>query len=259
MPEPRLRSSASTLRAKLGAKLEERLAPESPARRLRFRLVHEMLARIPDGHQLRVLDAGCGDGLLVLALAERHPSWRLFGVDLRDELLAGARARARARGLGNVRFEHADVTRSLPANRLDVVLAIECLEEIRDDWAALRAMAEALAPGGILVAHVPERSWRAILPGSPSTWRDQVRQGYSATEIVEALRREGLDIMCVRPTFRGVVVVAQEIADRLKRGPLVVRALAFPAFAAAVRLERRGLTWGRGNAVVAIARKPPRD
>jgi SAM-dependent methyltransferase len=244
------------MRARLEAGLEERLALAAPARRLRLAVVDEVLAERVAGGALRVLDAGCGDGLITLALAKRYPGCSFLGVDVREGLLNAARARAHARRRLNVRFQHADVTRKLPEGGFDVVLAIECLEEIEDDRAALRAIAAALAPGGMLLVQVPERTWRAILPGSPSMWRDQVRQGYGADELSEVLQEAGLEAVSVRPTFRGTVVVAQELADRFRQAPLPARAAVFPAIAAAVRLERLGMTWGRGHALLALAVRP---
>jgi SAM-dependent methyltransferase len=232
------------------------LALASPARRLRFSLVERVLAREVGSEPVSILDAGCGDGLLALSLAERHPRWAVLGVDLRPELLSAARARARAREVPNVRFERADLTRAVPEDGFDVVLAIECLEEIEDDQAALQVMAQALAPGGMMIVHVPEASWRAVLPRSPSIWRDQVRQGYSPPGITFLLARAGLEVVSVESTFRGTVVVAQEIADRVKRKRLALRAVVFPLMAAAVRCERWGLTWGRGHALLAVARRP---
>lgn len=247
---------ACTIRVRLGAAIERRLALAAPARRQRFSLVERALRGQLAGGPIRVLDAGCGDGLLALSLAERHPSWSLLGVDMRQDLLDRARARALARDLEKVRFEHADLTRAVPEDDFDVVLAIECLEEIEDDQAALRTMAKALAPGGILIIHVPEASWRAILPGSATTWRDQVRQGYSAAEIAPLLNRAGLEVLFLESTYRGTVVVAQEIADRVKRTRLALRAVSFPLMVTAVWCERLGLTWGRGHALLAIARRP---
>ena len=245
-----------SVRGKIAAVLEERLALMAPARRLRLALAEDVVADHAGGRPIRVLDAGAGDGLLSLAIAKRHPHWSILGVDLREDLLAGARARARGRALQNVRFEPADLTEELPESGLDVVLALECLSEIPDDQGALRTMAAALAPGGLLVAQVPERSWQAILPGSPSTWRDQVRQGYSSEEISEALRRAGPEQVEVQQIYRATAVVAQEIRDRIKDSNLAIRAAAFPALAAAVRLERWGITGGRPHALLAVARRP---
>lgn len=247
-----------SVRERLGAMLVERLALSAPSRRQRFALVDDVLTDEVRDHPLHVLDAGCGDGLLSLELAKRHPTWTFVGVDLREELLEIALTRALRRGLQNVRFARADLTKPLPEAGFDAVLAIECLVEIPDDAAALQNMAASLASGGTLLVHVPESSWSAILPGSESTWRDQVRQGYSAYDIDQALRGVGLEVRGIHPTYRGTVVVAQELLDRLRLRDraLPLRALAFPLVSAAVQLERRGLTWGNAHALLAIARKP---
>jgi SAM-dependent methyltransferase len=241
----------------LRAILEERLALMAPARRLRLALAEgEVAQRLGGNRGLRVLDAGCGDGLLSLAMAKRHPRWALTGVDLREDLLEGARKRAAARGLSNARFVPGDLEQPLPERDCDVVLAVECLSEIPDDRQALRMMRGALGPGGFLVVQVPERDWRPVLPGSPGTWREQVRQGYTAGELELTLRDAGFEDVRVRPTYRSLAASAQEIRDRIKDRGLLLRLFAFPFLAAAVRLERWGLTWGRPNALIATCVAP---
>jgi ubiquinone/menaquinone biosynthesis C-methylase UbiE len=237
--------------------LEERIALMAPSRRLRIALAEEALADFAAGGPIRVLDAGCGDGLPLLSIAKRHPEWTLVGMDLSEELLASARERARNRGLANASFRQADLTKpALPEDGFDAVIALECLNEIPDDRAALRTMAASLAPGGIAVVQAPEASWTPILKGSDPTWRAEVRHGYSAEELVAVLAAAGLGEIEVRPTFRATVELAQELRDRIKdRGP-VLRATAFPAMLAAVRAERWGLTGGRANALFSLSRRP---
>jgi ubiquinone/menaquinone biosynthesis C-methylase UbiE len=240
----------------LGAILEERLALMAPARRLRLALAEdELAAQLGGRSRLRVLDAGCGDGLLSLAMAKRHPSWALVGVDLRADLLEGARKRASARGLSNVRFVPGNLEEPLPERERDALTAVECLSEIPDDRQALEMMREALRRGGLIVVQVPERDWQPVLPGSPGTWREQVRQGYTAEQLGALLEEVGFIEVQVRPTYRSLAAAAQEIRDRIKDRGLLVRLLAFPFLAAAVRLERAGLTWGRGNALLAAGRR----
>jgi len=240
----------------LRAILEERLALMAPARRLRLALAEgEVAARLGADSRLRVLDAGCGDGLLSLAMAKRHPTWALVGVDLREDLLGGARKRAAGRGLTNVRFVPANLEQPLPERDRDGVTAVECLSEIPDDRQALRMMLEALRPGGLIVVQVPERDWQPVLPGSPGTWREQVRQGYTSEQLQALLQEVGFADVQVRPTYRSLAAAAQEIRDRIKDRGLLVRLLAFPLLAGAVRLERAGLTWGRGNALLASGRR----
>ena len=244
------------LGAWIRAALEERLALMAPARRLRLALAEEALEAHAGRRPIRVLDAGCGDGLLTLALAGRHPDWTFLGIDIRDDMLEGARIRARSRSLENATFLAADLEQPMPASGFDAVLAIECLSEIPDDARALRGMTAALAPGGALIAQVPERDWHPVLPGSAATWREQVRQGYDAEGLSSALRDAGLDRVEIRPTYGTTAAAAQEVRDRIKASGLLVRLAAFPFLAGAVRLERWGITGGRSNALLAVGRRP---
>jgi SAM-dependent methyltransferase len=248
-------SAPSGFRATLGAVLEERLALMAPSRRLRLALADEVLSHEEEERPIRLLDAGCGDGLLALSLAERHPRWAVVGVDLRENLLSGARSRALARGLGNARFLEADLTRPLPDSGFDAAIALECLHEIPDDEAALRCIGEALVPGGLLAVQVPDRDWRPVLSHSSPIWRDQVRQGYTPDEIAAKVRDAGLELVSTEFTYRSMAALAQEVRDRIKGSALPLRLLAFPFLASAVRLERWGLTWGPPRAMLVVARR----
>jgi trans-aconitate methyltransferase len=249
-------AQADGLKATAGAALEERIALLAPSRRLRLALAEQAIARFAAGRPIRVLDAGSGDGLLSMVLAKRHPDWALVGVDLRQDLVEAAGRRAADRGLGQLSFQQADLTRPLPVSGFDVVMAVECLSEIPDDRAALAAMAGALAPDGLFVVQVPEENWKPVLKSSAPVWREQVRQGYSAAGLTQALREAGLARIEVAPTYRTTAALAQEVRDRIKGRQLALRAAAFPAMAAAVRLERWGLTGGHPNALFATAHRP---
>lgn len=243
------------LTAKTKAILEERLALMAPARRLRLATADRALTEWAGERPICLLDAGCGDGLLSLALAKRHPAWTIVGVDLREGMLEGARRRAQARSLSNVTFQAADLLQPLPASGFDVVIALECLSEIPDDATALKTMAAALRPGGMLVVQVPDRDWVPVLRGSAATWREQVRQGYTAEQLAELIAEAGMTTPRTRGVYRSLAAAAQEIRDRIKDRSLLLRLLAFPFLGGAVWLERHGLTWGRSNAIFTVSRR----
>jgi SAM-dependent methyltransferase len=251
-----LRRGWHDLQERIGARLEHRTRLLPPARRLRFELVLEMVDGIGAGRPLRVLDAGAGEGLLTMTLARRHSDWQIVAADADDAMLDRGRHRKAGEGLGNVSFVRADLTDDLGSEEFDLVLAIECLSEIPDDDAALGAMARALRPGGRFIAHVPHRNWMPVLPGSPRTWRLEVRHGYGAEELVTKLERAGLAVASIKPTARGAVFLGQEIADRIKNASLRVRVAALPVTTGAVRLERWGLTWGSARALLVDAHRP---
>jgi SAM-dependent methyltransferase len=229
---------------------EERVRTMPPARRLRFELALEALDRELDGAPC-VLDAGCGEGLFTARVASCHPSWSVLGADLSDDALA----RAAANGLRNVRYLRLDLTKDLGSDRYEAVVALECLEEIEDDAAALASMARALRLGGLFVGHVPENDWRPVLQSSERTWRHEVRHGYTEGELADKLDRAGLEVTRITPTTRGTVGLAQEIRDRIKTSSLKVGVLAYPWMLAAVRLERLGLTWGPPRGLFVEARR----
>lgn len=231
---------------------ERRVRTMAPARRLRFELALETLEReLGDAGEL--LDAGCGEGLFAAQVAARFPRWRVVGADLREDDLA--LAQALADGLPNVRFARLDLTEDLGRHCYDAVVALECLEEIEEDDAAIACMARALRPGGLFVAHVPARDWEPVLRSSEWTWRNEVRHGYSASELGQKLRRAGLELTRIAPTSRGTVRLAAEVRDRIKRSSLKLRMLAYPWMLAAVRLERLGLTWGPPRGLFVEARR----
>ncbi|HEX6699560.1 MAG TPA: methyltransferase domain-containing protein [Gaiellaceae bacterium] len=236
--------------------LERHVRELPPGRRLRQELARASIERFADGRPLRVLDAGAGEGLLATALGRRHPDWTVAAVDLSQEALSLGRELAEERHAANVRFDQADVTKALGTAEYDAVAALECLLEIEDDETALRSFADALRPGGLLVAHVPERSWRPLLRSSRPTWKLEVRHGYDRDEIVSLLERAGLRVERVTPTTRGTLQLAEELRDRVRHARLAVRAAAFPLVRGALALERAGVTWGPARGFYVEARKP---
>ena len=99
----------------------------------------------------RVLEAGCGVGAQTITLARNSPDALITAVDISEESLAVARERARAAGLGNVTFEHADLF-SLPyaPASFDHVFICFVLEHLSDPDGALARLRAITKPGGTL-------------------------------------------------------------------------------------------------------------
>ena len=242
-------------RRALVRRLRRELRDVAPGRRLRLQLAVAAVeahgrGRVP----FRLLDAGSEEGLLGLRLAQRHPEWCLVAVDLAEAPLVRGRRWALEEGL-TVHHVRCDLTQWLGDSVYDAVVALESLAEIPDDRAALREMVRALRRGGLLVAQVPTARWTPVLPGAERTWRREVRHGYDADELRRLLEELGLTVHQLRPTFRRLTALAQDVRDRLKHRGRWTRALLLPAMATVVRLERLGIAWGPARGWFLVATK----
>ncbi len=95
-----------------------------------------------------VLDAGCGRGHALCAMAKAYPNSRFTGYDLCHDTIEAANATAKAQGLTNIRFERNDLT-SLGADAdFDLVTAFDIVHDQRDPVAVLDNLHTALRPGG---------------------------------------------------------------------------------------------------------------
>ena len=100
----------------------------------------------------RVLDAGCGRGLMAIGAAKRLKSGRVTGVDSGD-FAEAAKANAKLEGVADrVKFEPWDPRRLVyPENHFDVVLSVGAIHQLSDESdrdQAVREMYRVLKPGG---------------------------------------------------------------------------------------------------------------
>jgi SAM-dependent methyltransferase len=104
-----------------------------------------VLGAVPDGCQ-RALDVGCGEGLLTRELTVRVPE--VVGIDEDAPSIALAREQGPE---GRVEYVLGDfLGYPLPAASFGLISCVAALHHM-DPAAALKRMAELLAPGGVLV------------------------------------------------------------------------------------------------------------
>lgn len=103
--------------------------------------------------QLKILDAGCGTGLLLQKLQSYG---QVTGVDISCEAIK----HAKKRGLKEV--YHSSVERiPLKNNSFDVIVCIDVLyhRQVRSDIKALKEFYRLLKPGGVVIIKAPSFNW----------------------------------------------------------------------------------------------------
>ncbi|MBH0178912.1 MAG: class I SAM-dependent methyltransferase [Nitrospira sp.] len=96
------------------------------------------------GDARRVLDLGCGTGILTTFYAGRFPDKEFIAVDRSPASIAAARQKANELGLANVRFDCLDVERESLRGSFDLIVATHALMQAEQD------------PG------IPSESWRTF-------------------------------------------------------------------------------------------------
>lgn len=117
----------------------------------------------------RVLDVGCGNGALCLAIAPRVAE--VVGLDVSGPMLANAARRVAEAGLGNVAFEKGDAqVHPLPDASFDAAVSRFGVMFFDDPAAAFANIARMLRPGGRLVfacwQQLFENEWLMVPAGA---------------------------------------------------------------------------------------------
>ncbi len=110
----------------------------------------------------RVLDVGCGGGLLAEALA--HKGARVTGIDLAPAMIETARLHAVESGLDiQYRLQDAGVLADSAEARFDVVCCMEMLEHVADPKQFVAVLARLVRPGGTVFVSTLNRNLKSFL------------------------------------------------------------------------------------------------
>jgi 2-polyprenyl-3-methyl-5-hydroxy-6-metoxy-1,4-benzoquinol methylase len=131
---------------------------EHPKHRL-LRYHDFFVERIPAGS--RVLDIGCGHGLVSRSIATRVPESRVIGVELNPN---NYRIACAGNILDNLSFILADARTDLPVGRFEVIVLSNVLEHVQERVSFLQDIISQANPSKVLI-RVPlfERDWQIPL------------------------------------------------------------------------------------------------
>jgi ubiquinone/menaquinone biosynthesis C-methylase UbiE len=206
---------------------------------------HNELLRRAAGVQLHnhVLDIGCGTGQTTREAAQTAQAGSALGVDISAPAIERARELARAGGLGNVTFQHANAqVHRFPRERFDLAISRFGTMFFDDPPAAFANIGRALRPAGRLVMMV----WQAH---ERNDWDIAIHQSLGAAEVPVTIPSGGPDPFSLAdpPTVTEILKAAgfddvafEDVHEPVNYGPDVAAAL----------------DWVRGFACTSDALKP---
>jgi 2-polyprenyl-6-hydroxyphenyl methylase/3-demethylubiquinone-9 3-methyltransferase len=179
---------------------EARLLHEmNPTRFAHFRQVVDQTQVISD---LRVLDVGCGGGLVSEKFAEAGA--KVTGIDLSKPSIEAARQHATRSGL-QIDYQEASASNlPFPNATFDVVVCCDFVEHVSDNLhICLGEMARVLRPGGIFLFDTINRTFISrliaiwilqdflqLVPRRTHVWKMFV----TPTELTQGLRQVGIEV-----------------------------------------------------------------
>jgi 2-polyprenyl-6-hydroxyphenyl methylase / 3-demethylubiquinone-9 3-methyltransferase len=149
---------------------------------------------------LRILDIGCGGGLLSEPMARLGAT--VVGADAAPRNIPVARLHAEQSGL-TIDYRHTTAEdMAATGERFDVVLNMEVVEHVADPQAYLTACQQLLKPGGLMVCSTLNRNPKSFmmaiigaewvmrwLPKGTHDWRKFI----TPDELFDLIRKAGLD------------------------------------------------------------------
>lgn len=162
---------------------------------------------LADLNQKRVLDVGCGGGILADSMARKGAD--VTGIDLASKSLRVAQLHALETGTPNIQYREISVealAQEQPAS-FDVVTCMEMLEHVPDPGSVVRACAELVKPDGWVFFSTLHRSAKAfmlaivgaeyvlnMLPRGTHEYAKMIRP----SELAATCREAGLDLVGIK-------------------------------------------------------------
>ncbi|MCG3115177.1 MAG: class I SAM-dependent methyltransferase [Candidatus Manganitrophus sp. SA1] len=241
---------------------EQALIETNPVKRLAFRwlgathlgdrsrnhYLMRALRKISLPEDANVLNAGCANGAHSFYLSERHPGWKITGIEIESEQVTRAAAIAEKKGTSNLSFHVGDLHQIRFSELFHLIFSMHVLTYLKDDLEVLKRFSRALKRGGYLILSIPtppapsplprllQRLFQpAAPPGGPPISIE--RSGYSNEEITHKLNEAGFRPLSITHPAGPLWQSAWEIHTLIENKRLL-RAMAHPFLLFLVDLDQ---------------------
>lgn len=181
---PRVRQAFRTGAGVPYADFAEDMGNSSGNRPMFSHRLAEWLAALPDVHarlldaaaSARIADLGCGRGWSTIAIAKAYPAARVVGIDLDPESIADAGRNAVEAGVAD-RVTFRSTSADTLEGTYDLVCAFECLHDMSNPAAVLRAARSRVAEDGVMLVAEERVAEEFTAPGDEM---ERFHYGWSA-------------------------------------------------------------------------------
>jgi len=144
-----------------------------------------LVAKLPERDRPRVLELGCGTGLLTRHLLRAYPDGDFLVTDLSPEMIAEAESNLRSPASGRLVFDVLDAANVGGIGRFDLIATSMSLHWLDDPSGALSRLRDRLNPGGTLI-------FSALGPDCFAEWRAAAAEEGLADGIVPVAPLPGI-------------------------------------------------------------------
>jgi 2-polyprenyl-3-methyl-5-hydroxy-6-metoxy-1,4-benzoquinol methylase len=114
-----------------------------------------------------IADIGCGRGQSTVIMGKTFPKSKVLGIDYHKPSIESARKLAADQGLSNVEFLQAAAHEIPAGKKFDLICSFDCIHDMVDPKATLRAIRAALADDGVYVWSEPNAAANAYENRNP--------------------------------------------------------------------------------------------
>ena len=153
--------------------------------RARNRVLQNFFSKYVSNEKAKVLEVGCGTGVVMQHLHKKFPSLDFTGSEIHLEGLKFAKRR-----MPEINFVQLDATRMPFSCEFDVVGAYDVVEHIADDELVLSQVHSALKTKGYFFVTVPQYQWMWSVA-------DEIafhKRRYTKKELTQKLQKAGFEI-----------------------------------------------------------------